>query len=115
MAEATFRHGNPVMVDYTAGADLVAGQVMLLGNTTGITCGVVHRDIANTELAAIAVGGGVYDVKVASNYAAWSKVYWSDSAASLTTTSTNNSLFGFTVETSPAANAVVKVLHQPHV
>lgn len=115
MAEATFRHGDPVMVDYTAGADIVAGQIMLLGNTTGLANGIAHKAIANTALGALGVGGGVYDVKVAGNYAAYSKVYWDDANAVLTTTSTNMSLFGFTVETAAAANAIVKVLHQPHV
>jgi predicted RecA/RadA family phage recombinase len=114
MAEATFRHGNPVRVDYTAGADIDAGEVIPL-LSTGVACGIAHRAIANTDQDALAVGGGVYDVKVASNYAAWTKVWWDDDDDVLTTTSTNNSLFGYTVETSPAANAVVKVLHLPHI
>lgn len=113
MAEATFRHGNPLMVDYTAAATISAGQVLAGGNTTGVASVVAHRDIANAATDAVAAGGGVYDVKVASNYAAWSKVYWDDSGANLTTTSTNNWLFGYTVEASAAANSVVKVWHWP--
>ena len=113
--EAAYRHGDPVMIDHTPGADVSAGQVVLIGNTTGFTCGVAHSDIANGELGAIAAGGGVYAVKVASNYAAGTKVYWDDTNSILTTTSTNMSLFGFTVEAAAAANAVVKVLHEPYV
>lgn len=116
MAEATFRSGLPVMVPYTpSSGNVTAGQIILLGNTTGVTCGVAHLDIENTKLGSLAVGGGVYDVKVASNYAAWSKVYWDDTNSVLTTTSTNMSLFGFTVEAAAAANAVVKVVHDPRV
>ena len=113
MTEAIFRHGDPRMVDYTAGADLTAGDIVMLGNQAGIACGVVHEDVANAALGAIAVGGGVYDCQVAANYAAWSKVYKPSGNAILTTTSTNNYLFGYTVEASAAANAVVKVLHWP--
>lgn len=114
MADATFRHGSPVMVDYTpANGDKANGDIVLLGNTSGLTCGVCHTDIANSTLGAIAAGGGVYDVKVASNYAAWSKVYWDDANSTLTTTSANMSLFGYTVEAAGAANAIVKVLHHP--
>lgn len=119
MAEATLRHGNPVMVDYTAGADIVAGEVIvgpsIVANTTaaGLTTVIAHKAIANTELGAVAAGGGVYDVKVDSNYVAWTKVYWDVVNDVLTTTSTNNAQFGYTVEAAAAANAVVKVLHDP--
>jgi predicted RecA/RadA family phage recombinase len=115
-AEAAYRSGDPVMVAYTpTGGDVSAGEIVLVGNLTGWTCGVAHLDIANATLGALAAGGGVYDVKVASNYAAGAKVYWDNTNSVLTTTSTNMSLFGFTVEAAAAANAVVKVLHQPHV
>lgn len=104
------------MVDFTPDDGAKSnGDILLLGNTAGVTCGVVHADVANSTLGAIAVGGGVYDVKVVSNYAAWTKVYWDDANSTLTTTSANMSLFGFTVEEAAAANAIVKVLHQPHV
>lgn len=116
MAEATFRHGDPVMIDYTPSAgDVSAGQILLYGNLTGLTCVVAHKDIANTVQGAVAAGGGVYDVKVASNYAAGTKVHWDDTNAVLTSTSTNFTQFGFTVEAAAAANDVVKVLHHPYV
>lgn len=113
MAEATLRHGDPTMIDYTAGATISAGQILVGGNTTSPSCVIAHLDIANTDLGSVAVGGGVYDVKVASNYAAYSKVYWDDTNAVLTTTSTNFWLFGYTVEAAAAANAIVKVWHWP--
>lgn len=113
--EARFRSGDPIMVDYTAGADVDAGKMIVVGNTAGWTLGVAHVDIANGEKAAIAAGGGVYLCQVASNYAAGSKVYKPGANAILTTTSTNNALFGFTVEASPAANARINVLHKPYV
>jgi len=96
MAETTFRHGEPVMVDYTpASGNVSAGQVILVGNTTGWTCGVAHVDITNATLGALASGGGVYDVVNLNNAADGSKVYWDDTNNKVTTTSTNNALFGF--------------------
>ncbi len=117
---AIFRHGNPVMVDYTnASTAIVEGDMVLQGSVTANTGGtgavltVAHRPIANGAIGALAVGGGVYGCVVASNYAAFSKVYKPSGNSILTTTSTNNALFGFTVETSAATNAVVKCYHQP--
>lgn len=116
MAQATFRHGDPVMIDYTPSADVSAGDVVLLGNTTGLTCGVVHTDIANAALGAIAAGGGVYDVVNLNNAANYAKVWWDDSANKVTTTSTNNALFGFVVaDGGGGANSTCRALHAPGV
>ena len=115
MVDAYYRHGDPVMIDHTATSDIAAGQVVLIGNTTGLTCGIAHLAISNTYAGTLAAGGGVYDCVAASNYAAGTKVWWDDSANKVTTTSTNNALFGFTVEAAAAANAVIEVLHKPYV
>lgn len=110
------RHGDPVMIDYTpSSGNVSAGAGVLLGNTTGLTMGIAHRDIENNKKGALAAGGGVYEAQVASNYAAGTKVYKPSGNAILTTTSTNNALFGFTVEAAAAANDYVKVLHKPYV
>ena len=113
--EATFRHGDPQSIDYTPGANIAAGEVVLLGNTTGITDGIAHLPIVSGEKGSLFVGTGIYHVKVAANYAAYSKVYWDDANAVLTTTSTNMSFFGWTLEAAAAANAVVEVMHWPRV
>ncbi len=114
MAEAAFRCGYPTMVPYTPSSGAVtAGDMILLGNSAGVSLGVAHSDIANSTLGEISVGGGCYDCQVASNYAAWTKVYKPSANAILTTTSTNNAQFGFTVEAAAAANATVLVLHHP--
>ncbi len=119
---ANFRHGTPVMVDYTpASGNLAAGAFVLIGSVTANTGGtgalltITHKDIVNNVMGELAVGGGVYDCQVASNYAFGSKVYRTGSNNILTTTSTNNALFGYTVETAAAANAVVEVLHVPYI
>lgn len=115
MADATFRHGVPTNVDYTPSAgDVSSGDIIVAGNTAGLATVIAPKDITNNELGAAAVGG-VWDVKVAANYSAWTKVWWDAANSVLTTTSTNMAQFGYTVEASAAANAVVQVLHHPHV
>ncbi len=115
--ETIFRHGDPLMIDYTpASGNISAGQVVLLGNTTGLTCVVAHSDIPNGVLGAMAAGGGVYDVTNLNNAANGAKVYWDDTNNKVTTTSTNNALFGFIVsEGGGGANTTAKALHQPYV
>jgi hypothetical protein len=116
MPQVTFRHGDPVMIDYTPAANAVSGDVLLLGNTAGLTCGVAHQDFTNTVQAAIASGGGVYDCVSLQNSANYTKVWWDDTNNKVTTTSTNNALFGFIVSGGGAgANTTVSVLHQPYV
>lgn len=117
MPETTFRHGDPVYVDHTpAAGNVAAGQVVLLGNTTGLTCGIAHRDITNNTLGALAAGGGIYDVVNLNNAANYVKVYWDDTNNKVTTTSTNNALFGFIVTDGGGGNnSTARALHHPYV
>lgn len=123
MAEATLRHGDPVMIDYTPSAGNVsAGQVVLVGSVTANTAGtgalacVAHRDITNNVLGALAVGGGVYDVVNLNNAANGALVYWDDSANKVTTVSTNNAKFGYVVHGGGGgANTTAKAIHKPYV
>lgn len=117
MAEAGFRHGDPFYIDYTPSTgNVAAGQVVLLGNTTGLTCGVAHMAITNSTLGALAGGGGIYEVTNLNNAANYAKVYWDDSVNKITTVSTNNALFGFVVESGGGgANSLCMALHAPNV
>jgi hypothetical protein len=118
MAEAAMRHGNDVLyIDYTPGAgDVAAGDVVLLGNTTGLTCGIAHDAITNNVKGALAAGGGVYECTNLNNAADYAKVWWDDSANKVTTVSTNNALFGFVVgRGGGGANSACDVLHKPYV
>lgn len=117
MAEATYRHGSPVMVDYTpSSGNVSAGQVILVGNTTGFTCGIAHVDVPNATLGALAAGGGVYEVTNLNNAANGAKVWWDDTNNKVTTTSTNNALFGFVVSRGAGgANTACDALHNPYV
>jgi predicted RecA/RadA family phage recombinase len=115
-AEAIFRHGEPMgYMDYLATADIAAGQVVLIGNTAGLTCAVAHLPIANGATGALAIGGGIYDVTMLTNMAPGAKAYWDDTNNKVTSTSTNNALFGFLVEGNTGANAVVECVHMPFI
>ena len=114
MAEATFRHGAPLMADFTpAAGNIAAGQAVLLGNLTGLGLGIAHQDITNNVLGALAVGGGVYDVTMLTNIAAWATVYWDDANNKVVTTSTNNATFGVLLTGGSGANTTVRALHAP--
>jgi hypothetical protein len=122
MAEATFRHGDPVMADYTpTGGNVTEGQVVLLGSVTantageGAVAGIAHRPITNSTLGALAVGGGVYDVVNLNNAANGKKVYWDDTNNKVTTVSTNNAVFGYIVANGGGgANSTARAMHAPY-
>ena len=114
--KAIMRHGEARMIDYTAAADIAAGDVVTLGNTAGISCGIAHHDIANGASGALAIGDAVYEVMSLQNNANYTKVWWDTAAGKVTTTSTNNEQFGYIVRGGGAgANTFVLAQHVPQV
>lgn len=123
MADTTFRHGDPVMVDYTpASGNIALGEVVVLGAVganTGGTGGYVaigHRPITNNTLGALAIGGGVYSVVNLNNAATGAKVYWDiqNNTRKVTTVSTNNAVFGWLVANGGGgANSAALGFHAP--
>lgn len=112
--DAVLRHGSPTYADYTpAAGNVAAGQVVLLGNLTGLGCGIAHMDIVNAVVGSVAIGGGIYDVTMLTNIAAWATVYWDDTNNKVVTTSTNNATFGVLLTGGTGANTVVEALHAP--
>lgn len=114
--EAQIKHGNPNTMDHTPGADVAAGEVVVVNNT--VLLGIATQPIANGELGSLHCGGGIYDVKVATaNTSKGAKVWWDNSANAVTTTSTNNTPFGFIVDDvadgSVAANTIMECMHWP--
>ncbi len=117
MADTTFRHGNPTFIDYTpTGGNVAAGEVILAGNTAGLTCVVAHEPITNNTAGAVAAHGGIYDVVNLNNVANYAKVWWDNSANKVTSVSTNNALFGFVVSGGGGgANTTCQAQHLPGV
>ncbi len=124
MADSTFRHGDPVMVDYTpASGNIALGEVVVLGSVTANTSGtgavaaVCHRPITNSTLGALAVGGGVYAMVNLNNAATGAKVYWDiqNNTRKVTTVSTNNAVFGWIAASGGGgANSTCYVSHAPY-
>lgn len=124
MADTTFRHGNPVLVDYTPSSGNVAvGEVVVLGTVTANTSGtgavmaIAHRPITNNTLGSLAIGGGIYDVVNLNNAATGAKVYWDiqNNTRKVTTVSTNNAVAGWIVASGGGgANSTAKLSHKPY-
>lgn len=117
MPEVTTNSGAPQKIDYTpSSGDVDEGKVVLLGNTTGVTCGIAEVLIKNNAKGSLAVGGGIYTCVNLNNAANYAKVYWDDSVNKVTTVSTNNATFGFIVNNGAGgANTNCQVLHHPYV
>lgn len=109
MPDTVFYQGNPVMVDYTAGADIALGEVVVTGDTPRIA----HRAIANGALGALAVHGGIYRVTGDAAIAADKKVYWNNSAKKVTETASGNKMIGVTVSACSGDGSTCYIFHNP--
>lgn len=115
MPEATKKYGNPRRIPFTPGAgNIAAGEVVMLGNLAGVSCGIATQDIANGVEGSLEIGGGVYEVTMLTNMANYALVYWDTAINKVVATSTNMMVFGVIVEGgNTGANALVYVYHDP--
>lgn len=107
MAQATFVHdGNAI--DYTPGAAVAAGGVVVQGELIGIA----KTAIAANVLGALAVSG-VFDLPKATGVGtaitAGALVYWDATNSVATTTASGNKLLGKTIAAAADADATVRV------
>ncbi|MDD4599627.1 hypothetical protein SDC9_04145 [bioreactor metagenome] len=103
--EATFIQGGAV-IDYTAAADIVVGQVIPL-----VSCvGVAQTDITNGAVGAVAITG-VYECAAVTTaaFAVGDVLYWDDTNSVLTKTDTSNTKAGICVATKLQAGATARV------
>jgi predicted RecA/RadA family phage recombinase len=109
MAQVTLVGGDPIVCDYTAGATITAGDVIVTADTPRIAL----RDIANGDLGALSVVGGIYECTGDAAIAADKKVYWNNTDNKVTETSSGNKVFGRTVSACSADGATCNVYHDP--
>jgi predicted RecA/RadA family phage recombinase len=111
MAEASFKHGKPRMVEHTPSGAVAAGDVVVTGSTPR----VAHNDIATGELGYLAASGGIYEMTGDDTLAADLPVYWdaSESKVSATDDSGTNVFFGFTVTECEDDGEPCLVRHNP--
>lgn len=107
--EATFVHGNPLMIDYTPSAPIDAGMVVVTNDTVRIA----HRAIAANELGSLASFGGVYRCVGDGVIAADKKVYWDNTANKVTLTAGTNKVFGVTATACAGDGETCLVVHMP--
>lgn len=107
MAQAVFVHDG-VAVDYTPGAAVTAGDVVIQGQLVG----VAKRDIAANELGALHTSG-VFDFlkEAALAITDGARVYWNDSGNTATTDGAGGArkLLGYAVKAAGASDATVRV------
>lgn len=99
-------------IDYTPNSDLVAGDVVDLGNFVGIT----NHDIPNGTLGSLRLEG-VYDVvKTTDTIAIGDKIYWVVSSQFATKTSAgSDAVMGYAVLPAASGDATVRVRLTPGV
>lgn len=111
MADATFKHGNPRMLEHTPGSDVDAGDVVLTGDTPR----VAHTPLTANLLGALAAAGGVYEMIGDNSIAADKVVYWDVSAGKVSEDDDTgtNAVFGFTVTACAQNGSTCLVRHEP--
>lgn len=105
MPQAVFVHEGAA-IDYTPGADVAAGDVVVQGDLVGIA----RFDIKSGLLGALAVAG-VFDFAKATNvaYTVGTILYWDDTNNIVTTTATGNKQIGKVVRAAATTDPTVRV------
>ncbi len=104
MAQAVFVHEGAA-TDYTPGADVAAGDVVVQGDLVG----VAKLDIKANKLGALAVQGVFDFAKAAGALAVGTIVYWDNVAKVVTTTAAGNKQVGKVVRAAAATDATARV------
>lgn len=113
---AKYRHGNPLMIDYTPGSSVTAGDVVQVGGL----CLVAHSDIPASTLGALACpsGSAVYEITKATisdvfAVGALVEIDVSEQAAVVANNANGNITFGRCVKASANGDATVWAVHIP--
>ena len=107
--EAKFIRGNPEFARFLAGADIAAGEVVLVGD---LIC-IAHSFIADATWGNLAIGGGIYECVCGEAIAVGKRVHWTANELSETGT---DPIFGF-LNLHLAADAdqdLREALHRPY-
>jgi predicted RecA/RadA family phage recombinase len=113
---AQFISGKPIPTDHTPTVDVVAGQVIVIGDTVRIA----PLDIAANTLGTLHIGGGIYQVPKStaggSAIVSGKRVYWdaANGVATVNAASGANKPLGITLAATVDASASVTLLHWPN-
>ncbi len=94
------------VIDYTAGANIASGQVVLMGARIGVAL----KAIANGETGPMQVTGVFNIAKLSTdNMAQGELLYWDNTNSRLTTTASGNTLAGFAAAAAAASTTSVNI------
>lgn len=94
------------VIDYTAGANIASGQVVLMGARIGVAL----KAIANGETGPMQVTGVFNIAKLSTdNMAQGALLYWDNTNSRLTTTASGNTLAGFAAVAAAASTTSVNI------
>lgn len=94
------------VIDYTAGANIASGQVVLMGARIGVAL----KAIANGETGPMQVTGVFNIAKLSTdNMAQGALLYWDNTNSRLTTTASGNTLAGFGAAAAAATTTSVNI------
>lgn len=94
------------VIDYTAGANIASGQVVLMGARIGVAL----KAIANGETGPMQVTGVFNIAKLSTdNMAQGALLYWDNTNSRLTTTASGNTLAGFAAAAAAAGASTTSV------
>ena len=96
-------------IDYTPGAAVAAGEVIVQGELVGIAT----RAIAANALGALAVAGIFDCAKASGAITAGALLYWDNTNNVATTTSSGNKLLGKSIAAAASDDTTVRVLLAP--
>ena len=105
MPQATFVQEG-CSIDYTPGADIAAGDVVVQGDLVG----VAKLEIKSGKLGSLAVDG-VFDFAKNTGvaYTVGTFLFWDDTANVVTTTATGNKMIGKVVRAAATTDTTVRV------
>lgn len=94
------------VIDYTAGANIASGQVVLMGARIGVAL----KAIANGETGPVQVTGVFNIAKLSTdNMAQGALLYWDNTNSRLTTTASGNTLAGFAAAAAGSSTTSVNI------
>lgn len=84
IGQTEYHYGEDVlMMPYTPGADVAAGEVVVLG---AVLTGICHTKILANIMGALGIEGGVYKAVANGAIAIGAIVYWEDATNKITST-----------------------------
>lgn len=94
------------VIDYTAGANIASGQVVLMGARIGVAL----KAIANGETGPMQVTGVFNIAKLSTdNMAQGALLYWDNTNSRLTTTASGTTMAGFAAAAAAASTTSVNI------